>query len=270
MPSGSHGGGGGSHGGSFGGGGSHGSSFGGGSHRGGRPFRPRTFIFFGRSYNADSKTTKRASAISAIVFLLIFFSVFAGILLGAACSSISQIKEDQAYYKQMISMGNITTATVTDMFANHGKYYITYEIAIPNSSRKLEGYSYSVYTREEAARLLYNVKTINVAVNCSVSSINLRTDSIPTDYYYMPLSQDGEYVENANMRTGCIVSLCIFGAGIIACIVWNYMLVRKTKKEEKELAEVFNKPATKRCAYCGSTMSENDKVCAACGSRMQK
>lgn len=198
------------------------------------------------------------------------FTLCAASILATTNGDISKIKEDQAYYKQMISMGNITDAKVTDMFAKYDKYYITYEIDIPHSSFKLEGYTYSVYTREQAAHLLYDVRTIQVAVNCPVDEISLRTDSIPIDYYDMPLEQDGEYVLNVRIRTGSIIALSMFGAGIVACIVCHVVIVKKEKKQEISFSKVFDKPTEKRCAYCGSTMKVDETICSACGSRMQK
>ncbi len=293
MPSGSHGGGGGSHssgGSSFGGGG--GIHFGGGSGRGYRG--TRTFLFFG----SRRRLYGFGGILSFFCSILMMFGIFA--ILGGFIYAVDQsgnikkIEEDHAYYQDLIDLNYHTTAKVTDMFYKFDKYYITYEIDIPSSTKNLEGYSYCVYTREEAMALMsqntegLGIGIISVAVNHPVSEINLKTDSIPLDYKDMSLERDGEYVRMKKYQRNGIIAGCSGIGGIVLAICINLVAVKVSeKKEQKEIEEspadlnendenktqpepIYYPQKTKYCPYCGGKMNADDAKCPSCGSRTGK
>lgn len=277
MPSGSHGGSSGSHssgGSSFGGGGS---SWNGSSHSYHRS-GSRTFIFWGRPYSV-SGGFGILSFFCSVICVFAFVAVFGGfVIAGTEKSDLNKIEEDYAYYQDLIDLGHTTNATVTDMFAKYGKYYITYKIDIPNSTIDLEGYSYSVYTREEAFALL-SQGTITVALNHPVENINLNTDSVPIDYKDMQIERDGEYLQTKqSIKTGIIVGCVSLGAIILSMIV-NFIAIKKSNSTSR--ATISNtktepvissqaKSSPRYCKYCGAEIPEGKTKCSSCGSRVGK
>ncbi len=275
MPSGSHGGSSGSHssgGSSFGGGGSSwGSS---GSHSSSRPYQPRTFIFFGRTHSVRGSASFLSFLCLGVVMFAFIFMIGGFCVVPSEKKQVEKIKEDYAYYQDLIALGYTSEAKVTDMFSNAGRYYITYEINIPNSLSKLEGYSYSVYSREEAFSLLN--QTIIVALNHPYEKITLKTDSVPIDYKDMPLTKDGEYVNAVKgVKRGWIFGFSGLGTIVLAVVV-NFIIV-KTKGDKAKINEKTstfsssdNSPKYNYCSYCGGQVEEGKRKCPSCGSRIQK
>ena len=73
------------------------------------------------------------------------------------------------------------------------------------------------------------------------------------------------------MKTGGIVFTCLLGAGAIAIITAQIVIVKKHKtispQEEKTIASYIKKQKT--CAYCGSHLADNETQCTSCGAKTQ-
>lgn len=299
MPSGSHsGGGGGSH---FGGGSSGGSHFGGFNSNSSRRVNmaPRVYVFGGRRYVVSGT---RRSGIYALNFVVLFmvFIVFAGaLMLGGGNKSIKTIIADSKRYQQMIVYAKQNhdykiMGVVTDQFKNDDcdKYYITYAFPIDYVDDETEliekyrqdvrnddfedewvqGYSFSVYSLEQvSARKFQKGQIVELAINNKKTEIDKSTDSIPTDYLNMPLSQDGEY-EVAKQKTIAGPIMIGVAAIIIVACVAGQIAVIKTSKQEEAQAEVAQsnesgtpQPKINKCAYCGAVIKDGETKCSNCG-----
>ena len=273
MPSGSHGGSRGSHssGGSRSSSGSSsfgGSFFGGGTRRGHHHSRSNVLIF-GRTYHLG----KPIGIVALILMIAIFFSfitMFAGFaIMPSEKKEIEKIKEDYYYYQDIISLGNFTTAEVTDIFSNAGKYYITYSIDLPNS------YLDSVYTRSEAMHLL-SVGEVQVALNKPLSQADFNTDSIPTDYKNMPLTNDGEYLMALKgLKTSRICAYAGLSVMVGAIIILVVMSKKSAKKESTQTTSSSTPQTTDNpqqyltCPHCGCKIRPHQNSCSACGNKLK-
>lgn len=293
MPSGSHGGSRGSHssGGSRSGGGR--SSFGGrhsgpsfgGPGRGPGGFHPRPRRFrWGRHYYVVTSGTQ--SLLMIMLFFIMFFGMFAfsqGISRSVLKEEISLIEQDYIYYQDMIdyaesqggeSAGYIVDAKVTGKYYNADaeRYYFVYVIDLPNTSRDLEGYTYSCYTINEAS--IYRVGDI-MKVAVESPNITINTDSINMDYKDMPLERDGEYLAAKSSLKSATTSMIIFILIDVAIVAIGIFVVFKKKQlaEEKEVKEEKAKAeanANLYCSYCGSLVSKDTTKCPNCGSSIRK
>ena len=300
MPSGSRGGHGGSHGGSRSGGfRSSGSS---GSH-GGSGVR---LIVHTRSRHSVRLRSRRPGApvryfdldsLHGIIcgIIAIFFMIFGSL----ACSNkenVDFLREDYAYYQNMIVQAEIdpdymVDAKVTSCSYHSGydKVYINYAIPytefefVPGQgyqdvTKWLYGYSFSVYTQEEAEALLRQ-GTIKVAVDSR--DISSFTDSVPMDYKNMPIEQDGEYkkaLRDEAKSTTILIVLAVITAGWFTffIITTNKLSKDYDKKlaEEKRVAleqrkKAENNPVKESnyCEYCGTYMVKDNNIkCPACGA----
>jgi len=281
MPSGSHAGSPGSHssgGASFGGG-----SFGGGPRGSHGPQRSSfrggfTMIFFGRGAGSGEGSIAFAWIFMAIIGF-VFSIAFAGAV-SVVNGNIAKIKEDYAYYQTMINMAKqnpsvlILSADVTDSFLGSGnKYYITYEYEY-DTDKKLNGYTYSVYTREEAAALL-GTGTVQIAIN--KAPVNANTDSITMDFDGRNYKDDGDYIQNLASKKAVIIVFSVILSIIAIFIVLVAVGTVKTLKKKNSPAPTKPdsdtspaKPTTPTCAYCGSTLKEGQTQCPSCGARVRK
>lgn len=283
MPSGSHSTSGGSHssgGSSFGG---HGSS-GSGSSGSSRPIMPRR-VYFGHSYVILSSGKQSLSSFLIVfaIFALLFCAMF-GFGIAGTNKAIKKIKEDQAYYFNMIDYARenpeyLTTGTVTDYFYNEdaGKYYITYtfELADGNFMRP-DGQSYCVYTLSQASDLLH-AGTIELALNVKKSVANLDTDSIPTDYREMPLDDDGEYVHNKSNKKTFIIGVVVTAFIVVASVVGVVVIVATSPKEGSATQTTSQNTTMQNtqtsnhwvCAYCGNRQTNDKSKCDQCGAKRE-
>lgn len=273
MPSGSHGGSGGSH--SSGGSSSSSSGFSfGGSSRNGSSIGSR-FVFLGGSGNQRSSKFDVLTSICIIFMMFSFIVMFAGfVIMPTEKKQINKIKEDYYYYQDIISLGNITTAKVTDIFAKDGRYYITYSIDLPNYYFDLEGYSYAVYSRADAMRLLATGE-IEVALNKPLNEADMTSDSIPTDYKDMLLTKDIEYVNAVKgLRTSRIcayVGLSVFVCGIIGLTISIKKLKGKSKQTVSPTVSrsTVNGEQYSNCPHCGCRVRPHQDSCSACGNKIE-
>ena len=285
MPSGSHGGSGGSH---FGGGGSHfggGSSFRGGSSisfsRGTRPIRTRRIVILGRPYvfTSGGKNGSRFSFFGVLIFVALFFMLIGGVVIAAEKSSIQRIEEDHAYYIDMINYAKENPeykkeAIITDKFqSDNNNYYLTYKIACASCTEGyLNGYTFSVYTREEV-RNFHIDDVIEVAVNSK--TVTSTTDSIPMDYAETPIDADGEWVGSRNgmkIGTGIVIVTGVIAALGVVGIVYTFKKALK-KEEESKIAEAAEKEMESlknTCPYCGQLLKEGTVKCPNCGAGLKR
>lgn len=296
MPSGSRGGSGGSHGGSRGGGfRSSGSSGHGGSGA-------RLIIHTRTRHSIRLRTRPGAPAryfdldtlhgvICALITLC--FMIFGSM----ACTNkenIDFLKEDYAYYQNMIVQAELepddyivdAKVTSTSYRADFDRAYINYAIPytvyeyVPGQgyqdvTKWLYGYSFSVYTQEEAEELLRQ-GIIKVAVDSKI--IRDYTDSIPMDYKDMTIEQDGEYLKALRDEAKSTTILIVL---VIVTVGWFAFYIITTKKLsknfDKNLAEetIAQQKARKTenvddpnyCEYCGTYMLKDNNIkCPACGA----
>lgn len=273
MPSGSHSG-------SFGSHSSGGSSFGGshnsssGSSRG---FYPGGIIFFGgRSYKFKSKIS---GVLSFICILTLIAGLICALITGMSKSTIGKIEADYRYYQNMIQKAESdpqykTTGYITDKFRNEdcGKWYLTYKFKTTDDSKWVKGYTYSVYTEEEA----YSVE-INSEIELAVNSypITTETDSVNMDYKNKSLTDDGEYTlakkQIVGFRTGYILCFITFTVSLVSCIILEYREKQKDKLENlnfetTKTSQQSQDSKTHICPYCGTKLKENDYSCPNCGA----
>ena len=278
MPSGSHGGGGG---GSHFGGSSGGSHFGGGSgrHFGGSyyhgPRRPgrapihfHFFYFGGRRYSVASDDRSNIFGMIFGCIICLFFAVVMGFSIGSATNSVKKIENDYLYYQDMIAYAEEhteyqVTANVQTFFENEdcGKYYVTYYFYTA-SSQRVDGYTFSIYTYNQAKTIKQN-GTILLAVD--EYPVTTQTDSINMDYKNLPLSEDGEYqVAKGQIRTNIIIEVAI--VGVFALLV--VLTIRQIKQNVEQVPEGSQPKTSKKyiCTYCGAKLKETDTTCPKCGS----
>lgn len=277
MPSGSHGGSGGSH---SSGGASSGGSWGGGSSRSGggssRPPRPMNIWFFGRYYHISAGNSSKVTKFMPFIIFSLFLIFVAVVLLLQVNSQIEKIKVDRTYYLDMIENAlndsdYIKDGVITDKFYNEDckKWYFTYTI-ITNDGEELDGYTYSVYTREEINQF-YIGQHLNFAVNSKIVTLN--TDSINMEYKGIPLENDGEYIVALETKTATIVVICVFSALIALFIVLTILRIKKysqkTAFDSSNAKNITNDEDT-YCRYCGSRIRNGYDKCEHCGASLGK
>lgn len=280
MPSGLHGGG---------GGGSHfggGASGGFGSSGGGNGFNmrgPRTFIFFGHSYYFSSHAMQKISMIFFFVIFSAFFVFLGGVSIASAKSNITKIEIDYVYYQDMIEEAEANPIKIRDGIVvshfyneNAKKWYFVYKVQKDDydvdESVWLEGWTYSVYTREQINAIGVG-SVVEIAVDSPI--VDKNTDSIPIDFKTKKLSDDGEYLSaKSSLTTGTIVlvisSMVTIGliVGLVLTIIKN---AKKEKIEETEKEKVeLNKKIGKTCKYCGRPLNEDTETCPSCGAPQKK
>lgn len=281
MPSGSHGGGGGSH---F----SGGSSFGGGFHRSsgsgsGRSHGPMRFHIGPNFYVINERRAGILSFLATLMFMAVFLIVTLSITLGVNNQAIKKIEVDRAYYLDMIEYAELhneylVDGVVTDRFYSEDsdRWYFTYTIKYTDATgveKDLNGYTFYVYTAETISSIRIG-DVMQFAVNSN--PITSDTDSINVDYKNIPLTDDGEYISCVNGKKVNIIIITVASIALAACIAGAIMIVIKSKqKEEAKAAEEKAKEAAeverlnRHCPYCNSKLSPDDKKCPNCGAGLE-
>ncbi len=270
MPSGSHGGSRGSH--SSGGARSGGSSFGG--RRSGTRNLNRVFIIGGIAYALPAVWNTRYNRLSSILSVLVFFLFFAIMTIVGGVSTIDSIKTDYMYYDDMIATAEvderyIVEGVITDKsLGEGGKWFFDY-VFVADDGWNVPGYTYSIYTFEEIKQFTIG-DTIFLATNSIYTT--WETDSIPMACKGISYTVDGDFIEANTMKNFGIAFTCLFGVAIAGIITAQVLIVKKHKTispaEAKELDGFVKK--TKKCAYCGSTLSDTDIKCQSCGAKTPK
>lgn len=287
MPSGSHAGGRSGGGGGFsgGGGGRGGSSR---SIRRG-PRSVRMYGFFGPRVYVGPSYISRYESISlamAMVGFFLFMMVFAVIGMSV---NIGEKERLYDYYQLMIDLAEendkFATARVNGYYESNGKYYLTYEFDSTTSLQpyEVDGYTYSVYTLEEAARL-YDQRNITIVYDSPKGELSYETDSIPYDYKDTVLTDDADYNSDIFLRN--VFGFIVAGL-VVAEVALGASMVHHVKKTQRETDRVYSAPTVSResidtatatktedkpryCTYCGSMVDKTDKKCSCCGSRIDK
>ncbi len=280
MPSGSHGGGGGSHGGGHSGGGRSGgySHSRGGYNRPPRPVRPFRFHWGHTVYVIPSESRSKISGLFFTCLIFAFFVLASVFMLVVANQEVKYIKSDREGYLAMIRKAQtneelVVEGTVLDVWQDDGnpsKWYITYKFTASDGSVVDNGYSFSVYnSRAEAPS---EGEKIKLAVPSAKT--NKMSDSVPMDYITYGIEEDAGYISAMNSlklsRNITIVFACFSGMFLILGIITIF----KSKKREDQLKTATvnsaptpaHKPNT--CDYCGGRVSSSDKFCPSCGARV--
>ena len=282
MPSGSHGGGfsGGGGGGSHFGGGSFGGSHGSGSHFGGSYYHgPRqpgrapihfTFFYFGgRRYSVAADDHSKIKGMFFFAVMCLIMAVVWAFCISWTIKGVQKIEKDYIYYQDMITYAeahpdHIIDATVQTFHENEncGKYYVTYYFYTTADHEEVYGYTFSIYTYEQARDIKYN-GTIQLAVD--EYPLTDQTDSINMDYKNLPLEADGEYqVAKKDVMFNVIAEI------VLDCVTVFLILsaIKELKKDVEQVPEGQQPKMLKKyiCTYCGSKLREEDTTCPKCGS----
>lgn len=267
MPSGSHGGSSGSHG----GGGSSGgnwSSRSSGSSLSYRRTTPIHWVWHGRTYYVPVSSGSAFQGWFSAIFIVLVFAIISTLLVISGSSNINKIKTDRDYYIHMIEKAEQNEnykkeGTIKDIFYNEdcGKWYFTYEI--PYSGGVLEGYTYSVYSESEIYEFEIG-ETLYFAVNNQ--NVNKDTDSINMEYKNIPIENDGEYI---SAKKTIITTSVLLATFIIVDIVLVILTIRKIKKHVMMSADTSNlteEEKKKTCKYCGTMFKDGETKCSSCGA----
>ena len=230
------------------------------------------YHLFGRSHYVRSSRYYRTSKLGSLISFLVFALIVCGALFFIQQSQVNQIKNDQLYYFNMIETADSNqylVAEVTNQFLGEGgKYYITYKLEVNGNDLWYEdGYTYSIYTAEEASRIFRSGEILIVVDRLPLTS---RTDSINADYMDFELSDDGSYVEASRLRNiaftiGVIIIFALVGS--LAYYVKNMSLQQTYEDPHDYFTHKDAKShEAEYCLYCGSFMSKKDIKCPHCGS----
>jgi len=239
--------------GSSGGGGSHfsgGSSSFGGSGGGHRSYRRVSSINGRRVVYVDSKerfylmgwadTTLRI--LKPIFFVALFCIIGVIMTWSASVAGVRAIEHNYNRYQNMIRFAEnqrdnfdnddfFVDGIVTSYAYNTGakKYYLNYKFSDSNG-QDVVGYTYSIYTLEEAQEK-FELSIIELVVDDAIRT--QMTDSINYDYKNMPKEKDGEYVFSMkfyNEMKPKVWTAISIGVAIIAAMI----VVRITGKKKAE------------------------------------
>lgn len=301
MPSGS-----GSHGGSsHGGGGSHGgsshrSSFGGGHSSFGGGFRrgPHYTVFMGRRVYVSGKRSNVQGLFSVLMVIAIFVMFFSGAFTMVNVQNVNDYASDYEFYHAMAAHAErnpeiyIIQATADRVEYRHSidKYRIIYHFYTKedNTGDKVDGYTFYVYTLEEAQRIV-DEGTFPLAVN--QNPLTKDTDSVPMDFLGMKLEDDSEYVA---AKKGKTISISVLIAGVtifVGCIVGNFLTLKtasangpeeesktetttttttSTPTQPTQAQPTSTAPTTWKCDYCGHKNPASTDTCKQCGASRQE
>ena len=119
-----------------------------------------------------------------------------------------------------------------------------------------------VYSYDEINNFIIGQK-IEVAV---VTPNSPFTDSIPMDYYEMPLENDAEYINyQKSIRLHIILTLS-FTAGAVLLFVLAVKLHKREKLSAMEESSSTTSTKSNICSYCGGKLSDTATSCPNCGA----
>lgn len=258
-----------------------------------RPYRPhrpwygpRVVVFGGRQVYLSSGRASTVSILGVLIAIAIIVSVFLGISWGNIEETLSVQRDEYSYFRRIAqdADGNsayqiVGTVTSIKEYKLSDRWCINYEFTLSNGLKN-DGYSYFVYSYEEAKQMLDNV-TVILASDTKNTMINDVTETVPLDYKDMEFEADEEYVANLDsrnsMRTGTFIM-----AGVAVLLVLAYVVTNATAKKAtaEQIAENNNAttntqtastPAgTWRCEYCNAINDNSKDRCDGCGAQRQK
>lgn len=190
-----------------------------------------------------------------------------------AQSQMNLIEDDHDYYCNLVRYAILhpdfqKTGEITGKFENRAcrKWYLTYSLQT-DSGQTLEGYTYSLYSREEIFEFEIG-EEIQLAVDAKV--VTLSTNSINMDYLDIPIENDGEYIlANGLKKTSMIFMIVMFCLSAGSFVAGIFKMKKEMKLNELEKEKASNTQIddnVKRCPYCGSKQNPEDKNCKNCGA----
>lgn len=233
---------------------------------------PRIHISGGRKYTYSTTTLRASASLTVFIFIALFIAIISISNLVINVNAMNTIIYDRHYYINMIEFAEknptfMRDAIVTDyeQSLTSDAYYIIYMI-----DGRVEGYSYSVYTEEEARALLS--QTIKVAVNSFILSDE--TDSIPVDYKNKSIESDGEYVVARSNKKIFLVMTALSLSIFVILIVITVIIQVKGKQYidgQEANSTIENSSLSKKTViikfeYCGTILNEAQSSCPNCGA----
>ncbi len=162
--------------------------------------------------------------------------------------------------------------------------YFTYRFTIDGVT-VTNGESYACYTMTEAETIV-NRTAVELAIErFPTNSQDDDIDSVPTDYYGMPIERDGAYVTAQHTARVGLIMLIVAGAVVGGSLLLKIIIFAKTKKRDDapQTAPATNgttatttatpvNPERKSiyCEYCGQLLEPTDKKCPGCGAKVKK
>ena len=250
---------------------------------------PHVTFFMGRQVYLGSGRASSLSILRIFLVLGVIVAAFLGISWMACSDDLSEIEEDYAFYQTLAEYAethpDYQIEAVVDRIEQYdqtGKYCIFYSFG---SNNQYNGYSFYVYTREQAHALEQN--GVILALEDSKDYLNYTTDSVPLDYLGTKLTDDAEYLEYRNTCNGFRTATLVVGA-IDAVLILLLIMIPLTaaKPTEEQLKNSNQNDSTKQdagtvdnrsassagawhCEYCGSLNDSGKRTCDSCGAKRQ-
>lgn len=251
---------------------------------------PHVTVFCGRQVYLDSGRAGATSVLLIFLILGIIVSIIMGLGWAGANEDLDVTKKDYAYYNNLAMYASNNPdyqieADVTGIEQHEDSdKWCVYYVFKTSSSANVEGYSFCVYSYEDA-HALYVAKKVTLALDTKNDSITGYTDSVPLDYKDVSLEDHAEYAdflaESQTMRNFTFVSVGITAVlGAIAILI-PLTAKKPTAEQLAESKNVNNETSTTnsnsngatstgwRCVYC-NTLNDNSKnSCDGCGAKRQ-
>lgn len=215
------------------------------------------------------------------IFSIMIIALFAAIIAKVSfVMRVQAIKNDYDYYQHMCSWSAEHpnwkgTAIVTGKEKKYDKWLITYKIIDPTTNFTLDGYSFAIYDDEQIEQIQINDE-IEVAMNSFDLSID--TDSVPMDYYQVPITQDADYLHHTKINSSVTVILVIVAIVTVGIGITNGILTNKYLKNMRVASlDSSYTPVSENnnlqvvyCDYCHSKLPPNSTKCEHCGASIRQ
>lgn len=215
------------------------------------------------------------------IFSIMIIALFAAIIAKVSfVMRVQAIKNDYDYYQHMCDWASQHpnwkgTAIVTGKEKKYDKWLITYKIIDPTTNFTLDGYSFAIYDDEQIEQIQINDE-IEVAMNSFDLSID--TDSVPMDYYQVPITQDADYLHHTKINNSVTVILVIVAIVTVGIGITNGILANKYLKNMRVASfdsgytpvSENNNLQVVYCDYCHSKLPPNSTKCEHCGASIRQ
>ena len=215
------------------------------------------------------------------IFSIMIIALFAAIIAKVSfVMRVQEIKSDYTYYQHMCDWASQHpnwkgTAIVTGKEQKYNKWFIKYKIVDPVTSFSIDGYSFAIYNDEQIQQIQINDE-IEVAMNSFDLSID--TDSVPMDYYQIPITQDGEYLHYSKINSSLTVILIVVAIVTVGIGITNGILTNKYLKNMRVASldsgytpvSENNNLQVVYCDYCHSKLPPNSTKCEHCGASIRQ
>ena len=154
-------------------------------------------------------------------------------------------------------------------------WFIKYKKVDSVTSFSIDGYSFAIYNDEQIQQIQINDE-IEVAMNSFDLSID--TDSVPMDYYQIPITQDGEYLHYSKINSSLTVILIVVAIVTVGIGITNGILANKYLKNMRVASldsgytpvSENNNLQVVYCDYCHSKLPPNSTKCEHCGASIRQ